>query len=93
MRRLRNFEQPDLPGNWAELLLNLGRRLCKLIRCHVGIEQAAGQLHCTPETCLLALQFTTCGDPVLQLRALVESWPRSRILADLSTRQRSYQCT
>ena len=81
-RSLRQADQPMTFGNWAESLLELGRRIRRPVRQGTGIEDVSQEFHVDRDYCQLALEFVSSSD-LLKLRALVEDWPLERIAEQL----------
>ena len=74
--------QPTLPPNAAELLLECGRFVHHQVHRGIEIKQVSEQLQATPDHCVLALAFAISSD-VLKLRAMVEDWSYERIACEL----------
>ena len=86
MIRDRLGHQPDLPGNWGELVIDFGRCLQKRMRSGAGLREASERLQSTSAYCHLALAFASAND-LIKLRALVEDWSLERIAEELGQPQ------
>ena len=70
------------PANWAEWLLDLGKKVDTQIRRGAGIEEVSRKLQNTLDSCKLSLVFYRSSD-VVKLRAIVEDWSRDRLVLEL----------
>ena len=81
-RTVRQADQPMTLGNWAESLLELGRRIRRQVRQGTGIADLSQEFQVARDYCQLAVEFVSSSD-LLKLRALVEDWPLERITQQL----------
>src|SRR5262245_32268871 len=70
------------PANWAEWLLDLGKRVNRQIRRGAGIEEVSRRLQNTLDTCKLSLVFYRSSH-LVTVRAMIEDWSRERLLLEL----------
>ena len=81
-RSVRQTDQPMSLGNWAESVLQLGRRIRRQVRRGAEIEEVSNEFQVHRDYCQFALEFVGSSD-LLKLRALVEDWPLERIAQQL----------
>jgi hypothetical protein len=70
------------PANWAEWLLDLGKRVNRQIRDGAGIEEVSRRFQNTLDTCKLSLVFYRTSD-LVKVRAMIEDWSRERLVLEL----------
>ena len=83
MLRSREVDQRDALRNWAEFLLDLGRRVRKQIHRRATIGEASRQLGAALDCCRLAVAFVYSSD-LTKLQAMVEDWSLERISRELA---------
>ena len=78
----RQKQVSNEPLNWADWLLDLGKRV-QLHMCRgAGIEEASRKYRTSIDTCKLAIAFF-CTRDVVKLQAIVEDWSRDRLQGEL----------